>query len=218
MRRSILFFVAVCVISSVSSALPAYISDGLMGWQRGDAGSTWQDWTFETGANPSVPDSYFNPYGNANDPTLYGPVINFTGDNGSVPFMWKDGVWMGDPLMVLIQVPNSPEANPVKYVWFEIKYKMVDMLMPEVSPAGSGYQVDQTYINDTIANDGWHVMTIGWTITPNPNMEWFSFGLAGTGGFLDSVSIDTLCTIPEPATIMIAGLGLGALRLFKRRK
>jgi hypothetical protein len=39
----------------------------------------------------------------------------------------------------------------------------------------------------------------------------------GYGGFLDSVSIDTLCTIPEPASMLIAGLGLGALRLFRKR-
>lgn len=217
MRKSVLVLAVVGVFSSICSALPSYIEQGQMTWQRGAAGSTWQEWTFENGSNPSVPDNYYNPYGNPNDPTMFGPVINFTGEDGSVPFQWKSGVWMGDPVMALIQIPNTQEPNPVKYVWFEIKYKMVDMLMPEVSPAGSNFQVERTYLNDALSADGWHVMTIGWTIKPNPNMEWFSFGLWGTGGFLDSVSIDTLCTIPEPASMLIAGLGLGALRLFRKR-
>jgi hypothetical protein len=60
------------VFSSICSALPSYIEQGQMTWQRGAAGSTWQEWTFENGNNPSVPDNYYNPYGNPSDPTMLG--------------------------------------------------------------------------------------------------------------------------------------------------
>lgn len=203
------WLIAVLALSALVQAVPTYITDGLITWQRGDDGSTWQEWTFDTAANPANPEQFYNPYGN--------PSIEFTGTGGSVPFMWKSGVWMGDPVVATITVPNNPQANPSKTIWFEMIYKAVDSILPSVS-AGKGYDVEQTYFNDRTYSGSWRIMTIGWNIFPNPAMETVNFALAGTGGFVTSVSIDTLCTVvPLPGAALLAVFGLGTVGLIKKR-
>jgi hypothetical protein len=60
-------------------------------------------------------------------------------------------------------------------------------------------------------------MTMGWTIVPNPDLETITFELRGTGGFLTSVSVDTLCIVPVPGAILLAGIGLGAVGLTRKQ-
>jgi hypothetical protein len=208
--------VAVVLLSALVQAMPVctqmtptYIYDGLMTWQRGIDGSTWQEWTFDTEQNPASPEQFYNPYGN--------PAIQLTGDDGSVPFAWNNGVWMGDPVVATITVPNNPVANPSKTIWFEMVYKAVDSILPSVS-VGKGYEVVQTSFNDRPYNcDDWRIMTIEWTIMPNPELETFTFALAGTGGYVTSVSIDTLCAVPLPSTAMLVSVGLGMIRMMRMR-
>jgi hypothetical protein len=201
-------WVALAVFSAVSYAAPTYISNGLMTWQRGVAGSTWQQWTFDTNQNPAIPETYYNPYGD--------PQIQLTGSSGSTPFMWKNGVWMGDPVCAQITVPNDPQPNPSKTIWFEMVYKAVDSILPSVS-AGESYDVQQTYFSDRAYEGAWRIMTFGWTIEPSPSTEQFTFALAGTGGFVTSVSIDTICTVPAPDAAMLATVGLGLIGLMRKR-
>jgi hypothetical protein len=199
-------WIAVFVLSVFVQAAPTYISDGLMTWQRGTDGSTWQEWTFDTAQNPASPEQFYNPYGN--------PAIQLTGSGGSVPFMWKNGVWMGDPVWATITVPNNPQPNPYKTIWFEMVYKAVDSILPGVS-AGQGYRIEQSYFSDRAYSGAWRVMTFGWTISPNPALETFTF--ARTGGFVTSVSIDTLCVVPVPGAILLVGIGLGTVGLIRKR-
>jgi hypothetical protein len=199
---------AVLVLSVFVQAVPTYISDGLMTWQRGADSSTWQDWTFDTAQNPASPEQSYNPYGN--------PTIQFTGSSGSVPFMWKNGAWIGDPVCATITVPNNPQPNPSKTIWFEMVYKAVDSILPSVSPV-QGYQVEQTYFSDRAYSGAWRMMTIGWDIYPNPSSEQFTFALAGTGGYVTSVSIDTLCAVPVPGAALLVSIGLGTIGLIRKR-
>jgi hypothetical protein len=204
-------------------AAPSYITDGLMDWQRGADGSTWQEWTFEQGMAPAAPDAGFNPYGTASA-AIYGY-------DGSVSFGWKpailgrEGVWTGDPVFVELLIPDSPDANPVKTIWFEMDYRAVTMLNPALL-VGDGFEVEPFYYDsglrrdqNGIVIDDWRTMVIGWNIYPNPSQEIITFALAGTGGFVDRISVDTMCRpIPEPSALLLSGIGVFMAAYFKRRK
>jgi hypothetical protein len=99
-------------------------------------------------------------------------------------------------------------------------YKGFDSVPPTVY-AGPGYSVDEIYSADRKLNsnpkDYWRIMTMGWTIVPNPDLETITFELRGTGGFLTSVSVDTLCIVPVPGAILLAGIGLGAVGLTRKQ-
>jgi hypothetical protein len=213
-----LLLATVVLVGSVSWATTSYIDDNLMSWTRGDAGSTWQEWTFDDADNPAAPESFFNPYGS--------PLASFQGTNGgshgSVDFGWKaswsgrEGVWSGNVLTADVYIPNDPAGNPYKIIWFEMEYQAVAVLQSPTVVLGANYQIEQFYYDPGTNIDDWKTMVVGWKIWPNPTEETIRFELWGTGGFVNSVSIDTICVIPEPATLVI--LGLGVVVLVKRKR
>ncbi len=223
MSRSIKLLLAVTIVfGSAALAAPSYISDGLMTWERGAPGSTWQDWTFGTGQNPATPEDYYNPYGT--------PDATFTGTDTpagqpySVEFGWesewrnRDGVWAGDTLAADFYVPNSGGTDLPKIIWFEMEYQAALVTMdPEVIVAGD-YDVSRFHyeiISDY--DDDWRTMVIGWRVNPAPYEENIEFELWGTGGFVSSVSIDTI-VVPAPAALPLAGIGLILVQHLKRKK
>jgi hypothetical protein len=222
-EKIIVWLAGLLVAVQTAFASPSYITEGLMDWQRGDDGSTWQEWTFEQGVAPAAPEAAFNPYGTA--------LATIYGYDGSVSFGWKpailgrEGVWTGDPVFVELLIPDSPDANPVKTVWFEMDYRAVTMLTPALI-VGDGYQVEPFYYDsglrrdqNGIVIDDWRTMVIGWNIYPNPSQEIIAFALAGTGGFVDRISVDTMCRpIPEPSGLLLSGIGVITASFLKRKK
>jgi len=204
-------------------AAPTYITESLMDWQRGDEGSAWQEWTFEQGIAPAAPDAADNPYGTA--------MATIYGYDGSVTFGWKsailgrEGVWTGDPVFVELLIPDCPDNNPVKTVWFEMDYRAVTMLNPTIQ-VGDGFEAEMFYYDSGLRRDqngfvidDWRTMVIGWNIYPNPSQEIIAFALAGTGGFVDRISVDTMCRpIPEPSAFLLSGIGVYMASLVKRKK
>jgi hypothetical protein len=214
-KPKVLSAVFVLFISTALLAAPSY--DGLMDWTRGDTGSTWQEWTFDDADNPAVPENFSNP----GIPTA---VLDGQ-SSASVTFGWKatwegrTGVWAGDPIFVDLIIPNFETDNPVKKIWFEMDYLAVSMLAPTVLVDGA-YQVEQVYADyglDAGQNE-WRTMVIGWEIYPNPYSETITFALAGTGGFVDRISVDTQCVpIPAPGAILLGSLGVLLTGYMKRR-
>ncbi len=216
----------ICVVgvfASVGLAAPTYIQGGVVGlsdnvaqWNRGDAGSTWQEWTFDDSDNPAAPETSFNPYGT--------PTATMTGNNGSVNFGWYantlggDGVWAGNTISVVLDIPNQPQQNPYKVIWFEMVYRATAVIQSPTLILDSGYQGERFYYDAGGTANDWRTMVAGFTIYPNPSSEAISLTLWGTGGFVNSVSVDTLCAVvPAPGAALLAGLGVslaGGLRRF----
>lgn len=174
---------------------------------------TQQTWTFDDADNPAIPESFSNAYGT--------PVANLSTDGDPNYFGWLDivsnrhGVWTGEPLKIELIIPNNPVPNAYKELWLEMDFMQnLDwmQLIPS-DPTGSSV----TEISRTISlpdSDGWRTLNVGWIIVPNPNEEKICIGLSGTGGFVDYITVETAC-VPEPATLVL--LGLGSLVLIKRK-
>ena len=65
--------------------------------------------------------------------------------------------------------------------------------------------------------DNWIHEVWAFTLDLNPDYEWIEFGyVADTGILLDQIVIETLCYVPEPATMVL--LGLGSLMMIRRKK
>lgn len=213
-KMNLLLAVLTLCLSTAALAAPTYTS--MMTWNRGDAGSTYQDWTFDDADNPAAPESTNNPGATAT-------FSEFPVYPQSVSLGWqstvsgRSGVWQGDALMVDLFIPNFQTPNPVKTIWFEMDYQAVSMSKPTVT-VDSGYRVEKIYEDLGAQVDGWRTMVFGWKIYPNPNYESIRFGLAGTGGFVDRISVDTMCSpVPAPGAILLAGMGIAGAGYLKRR-
>ena len=75
------------------------------------------------------------------------------------------------------------------------------------------------YYNVTTVSGDWKMMEIQWIIEPNPQAEEMEILLAGTGGFVDYITVDTLCTaiIPAPAALLLGGIGIGLVGWLRRK-
>ena len=66
MKKRVEVFVLIWLVVFVTTAAFAAPSPQVW-WNRGDIGTTWQEWHFDDGDSPAiVPEQYYNPYG---DPT-----------------------------------------------------------------------------------------------------------------------------------------------------
>ena len=70
-------------------------------------------------------------------------------------------------------------------------------------------------VSTNILPDGWIQQVFKVTLGLNPEHEWFELGFEEIVQ-LDQIIIETLCYVPEPATMVL--LGLGSLMMIRRKK
>lgn len=229
MKKLILLTVIVCLViaTNVSAipTLPGYITNGDMTWARGAYGSTWQAWDFLNNADPAAPTTYVNPWGNPTADLRQVLVTHpATGFGWHNTYLGRTGVWSGDAVYADITVPNTDFTGGSKIVWMEVGFAAAEVeegtpgIVAYVAGGQPGsFEYEQLSLTYTqVGLTDWWVMNVSWLITPNPQSEVLTIGFAGTGGYLDYVTVDTQC-VPVPGAIILGGIGVGLVGWFRRR-
>jgi hypothetical protein len=205
---------------------------------RGQPLTTLTEWEFRSPANPVPPDGDIIPVvGDGLGPTGF-PEATISG-----PLTWDpwdgNGAWIGtgpDPLalgFIDLQIPNWIDTEPIKFLQIQITTQpRITQPSPGVilvenpfvagiaasDPAGI---IDVTRLNvselDLMTIDGhWHRTEL-WRIRPNPDWEIIRIAVP-IDSLVDQIVVDTISTVPEPASLALTALASLAFAGFVRRR
>ena len=159
-------------------------------WWRGDAGTTFQHWTFDSDQAPHwVPEDYDNPYGEPWMDTQYHDEewYSYWEGRGGVVQPWDNTVYLN--------LPNSAEPLDWKIVWIQLTWRhgTGELIPPEFLGADPpGELVWAQYI--PLGDGWWHTVYEIW-IPENPEFEKITID---SDHYFDQIVVDTWCSPLEP--------------------
>ena len=166
---------------------------------------------------PNVP--FDNPYGVpyvvVNGPAQLEEVQEGPDGGPTVTLhIGETGQETGPLVPVDIWVPNFPEPNLYKEIFLQITAdKSITPQGDPITTTPAGTNNPSPY--PSIQHQGtWYTYNSHLTISPNPDGEWIHLMLAPCTN-IEEIVIDTVC-IPEPASLML--LGLGGMAMLRRRR
>ncbi len=201
-RKTLFLSIVVCLVIGAAHGAFAHdhFGDWAGGWQRYTPGTTTQAWEFGNGRGPDT----HNPYGTA--------VINIVGGQNIEGLLNFQG-----PGSVSLHIPNSPIDNPFKLIFIQVTSSKALNGPPIIEAPGT----ITTKPGPTIYGEGGTFYTYTWVtrIERNPNFEHITLNFY-EGTNVEEIVIDTICTVPEPGSMVAMFSGLVGLVGFgiRRRK
>lgn len=164
---------------------------------RGSDGSTFQEWSFFSNANPASPGAVSNPYGSPSATITVGPF----GDGYRTTFGTSTnvGFWdLGSNGVISVQVPNRPGAPSAssKYIWVQVAHMIGGPLgYATISIPGASYLGGQKVLVEAFGlnGDSIYVDQTMWRLEPNPSTETITITAPNGGALINQVVVDTLC-------------------------
>ena len=178
----------------------------------GNAGTTFQQWSFSDGNTNPSPDVFPAPITPFGTPQL--SVYNSVWSNN---LDGHQGVWTfsGFGSGVLLDIPNNPVSQPVKEMLVELTWEAagISAFIPDQPIIGVwANNFTEQFMGVQQLDNNWNASLYKITISPSPSAEQITIN----GDIrLDQIVVDTICT-PEPATFgLLIG---GALMAIRRRR
>ncbi len=180
---------------------------------RGESGSTYQMWDFDTATNPIDADPPPNPYGQATATIIFDDVFStsWIEEDGTTGHY---GVWLVED-WIKVHIPNDPAAPPQeKTIWIQMMFRVPS----ECEHCESQIFTDPAYasldvLEEILVDDQYMRATYLITLDTSPASEDIYILPRDCQLYVDWLIIDT---IPEPATMGI--LLTGSLVTFRRRR
>jgi hypothetical protein len=181
---------------------------------RGGENTTSAQWLFNDASYDLVAPDVFS-----SNPTLAAGTFSIEYDPPDTVWLssWNgaSGVWrLESPSNITMEIPNFDNDGLQKEIWMQLTYIADGAGEPFIytDPLFSG----EVTTSDPVADGLYWNITYHIIIEPNPASETIWIQPLDCTLYLDQIVIDTICTVPEPATICL--FGLGALALLRKRK